>query len=137
MSLRAASGSEPTSPAFEEQCAARRRIYTAEDVQQRRLSAARRSPDGHVIRGFDLKRDVAHRGYRTSGHRKHFGDVASVDNHPITSALSVAEIGSRATVHIGYTAATAIVTASSAMYTISARGSNTKKRKFAGIPGIA
>ena len=105
-------------PAFEEQRAARRRIHTSEDVHQRRLSAAGRSPDGDVFRGFDPKRDAVHRGHRTSGHRKHFGDARErLDNHPITSALSVDEIGSRATVHIGYTAATAIVTASSATYT--------------------
>ena len=101
-------------PAFEEQRAARRRIHASEDMHQRRLSAAGRSPDGDVFRGLDPKRDAVHRGDGTSGHRKHFGDLARLDDHPITSALSVDEIGSRATVHIGYTAATAIVTASSA-----------------------
>src|SRR5215213_5358588 len=35
--------------AFEEQRAGRRRIYTSEDVHQRRLAAARRSPDSDVV----------------------------------------------------------------------------------------
>ena len=85
---------------FEEQRSARRRVYAPQDVQQRGFPAARRSPDGDVLRGIDSKRDATHGGDGTGRHRKHPGDVARVD-HPITSVRNVDEIGSRATVRIG------------------------------------
>ena len=86
MSLRAASGSELTSRPSKSNApldgvSTHPRMCISVDFPQ---------PDGPQMATYSAgsisKRDAAHRGHRTSGHRKHFGDVASFDNHPITSA---------------------------------------------------
>ena len=55
--------------------------------------------------------------------------------HDTTSFLSVVAIGSRATSHIGYTAAKTAVSGEERPCSTSARGSKTKKCSAAGMPG--
>ena len=103
--LRSASGSALDRPSFEQQCAARRRIDAAEDVQQRGFAASGRTPDCQVLAASDLQRDVTQRLHRPGAHRKGLRSAArastSGSGHDTTSFLSVVAIGRVDTSHIG------------------------------------
>ena len=99
---------------LEEDRSRRGRVDAADQVQQRRLAAARRSGDGDVLAGGDVKRHVAQRCHWTGRHREHTAHAARLDDQrrrhqPTTSRRSVAAIGSRDVSQTGYAAAAAAV----------------------------
>ena len=111
--LRSASGSVAHRPPVEQQRAARRRVHAPEDVQQRGLPAAGGTANRQVLAAIDSQRHVDQRAHRPRGHRKRPGQTLRIDqrrDHETTSFLSVVAIGSVATSHIGYTAASTAVT---------------------------
>ncbi len=114
MSLRAASGSELTSRPSKSSApldgvSTHPRMCISVDLPQ---------PDGPQMATYSagsIRSETpctAVTGPAAIGNTLVISRASTID--PITSALSVDKIGSRATVHIGYTAATAVVTASSA-----------------------
>src|SRR5262249_21387715 len=101
--------------AVEEQRAARRAVHAAEQMEQRRLAASRRAAERRGVAGLDAQRHSPHGHDRAGRHRKRARDLAGLDDgHETTSLRSVAAIGRRATIHIGYAAASSAVAAKSA-----------------------
>ncbi len=137
--LRSASGKALTSRPWNRTSPAGRHVDAAEHVQQRRLAAARRPDDSEILAGRDAERNLPQRGDRPGRHRKDPRHVRRLDNrrrHDTTSRRSVAAMGSVATMRIGYAAAASAASARSAPWSTIARGSNTKKCRSAGTPGM-
>src|SRR5262249_21271139 len=114
-----------------------RYVDAAQQVEECRFPAAGRSSDGDVLAGGDADRHVADRFDRASGHRETAAELARLeDDHEITSRRRVSAIGSTIATPTGYAAARRPVTRSSAACSTRARGSNTKKWRRSGRPGI-
>ena len=115
-------------------------VDASEQVQQRRLAAARRSGDRDVLAVRDLDRHVAQRRDRPGRHRERARQAAAFDDrrHETVSRRSVAAIGRRVATHTGIDRrGHARRGQQREMQQPPVRGSKTKKCRRSGMPGIS